>query len=478
MQNTKLIQLLKSLDTSEFREFKDFVVSPVFNKNKKVIKLFDSIKNHYPDFDSALLKDEIIFRKVFPGEKYDYFKIKNIISDLFSLGKEYLAFFHYRDVSDIKNKFLLEQLRDRSLDSIFEQTHKSYGKQLENTKIKDESYILKCLELTEEMHSFRIPKDPSSRLGFFQKELDYFLKYCLIRLLKFYNIMLHEKLQNNYDFDMKMLDEVLEYMEKNKDETNPALLIYYNIIKINMDKDEKAFYELKKLKDVYFDEINNADIYMIFLYMANYCAYVFNNLGRTDFMYEHFLITKENFDKGTIILGKVLYPDFLNHVKIAARVKEFEWAENYISKFQHLLTEEKDSTLKFCHGYINYLKGNLDEAMDLLSRTNFSNFIIKIQVKILLLQIYYEKEFYEQVLSMIDTFRHFLSRENSILEESKESFYDYLRIVNDLVKLKMSIDTKDVKYSLSKISSGVDKVKINQFGIKNWLKERVSGFKF
>ncbi len=472
MLNTKLIRLIKTLSTSEFREFKDFVNSPVFNKNKKVIALLGFLKEFYPEFGSEKLTQEIAFKKIFPGEKFDYYKIKNIISDLLKLGKEYLAFLSYRDLSSVNEKFLLEQLRERNLDHLFEQAHKAFGKNLEKSVVKDEDFILKSLDLIEESHSFQIPKDPDSRLEFFQKELDHFLTYSIIRLLKYYNIMLHEKQQNNYKFNMKMFDEIMDYLKKNPDQDNPTLLIYYNIILLVKEVKEKYFFELKKLKDKHFEQLNSNDRYMLFLHMASYCAYVFNMEGRTDFMREHFLLSKENYDRGTIILGKMLYPDFLNHVKIAVRVDEYEWAEMYINEFNHLLTEEKESTLNFCYGYINYRKGNLDKAMELFSKTNFPNFLIKLQVKIILLQIYFEKGFYEQAFSMIDAFRHYITREKSIVDEYKESFYNYLRIINEFIKLKTSFPTEEINYNIKRIKIEIEKIKINQFGIKNWLKEK------
>lgn len=474
MLNTKLVRLIKSLTPPEIREFKDFVNSPVFNKNKKVIALYDYLKEFYPEFTSNKLTQEAAFKKVFPDEKYDYYKIKNIISDLLMLGKEYLTFLSYRDHSEKNGKFLLEQLRERSLDNIFEQTLKVYSKKLNETKIKDENFILKNLELTEEELSFRIPKDPNSRLDFFQKELDYFLTYSVIRLLKFYNIMLHENQQHKNEFKMNMFREVLEYLKKNSNEDNPTLLIYFNIILLETEINEKYFFELKKLKNKYFDELNAGDRYMIFLHMASYCAYVYNVEGRTDFMREHFLLSKENYDRGTIVLGKILYPDFLNHVKIALRVNEFEWAEIYISEFNHLLTEEKDSTLNFCYGIINYKKGNLDKALDLLTKANFPNFLIKIQVKTLLLQIYFEKQLFEQAISMIDNFRHYISREKLMVEEYKKSFFDFLRITNELIRLNTNISSEKINYNFKKICDDIDKIKLNQFGIKIWLKEKVS----
>ena len=187
----------------------------------------------------------------------------------------------------------------------------------------------------------------------------------------------------------------------------------------------------------------------------------------------HVEFSKENLDRGSIILGKVLYPDFLNHVKIAVRVTEFEWAENYIEKFKHLLSEEKDGTLTFCHGIISYKKGDTDKALDLLSRTNFPDFIIKIQVKILLLQINYEKEYYEQALMMIDSFRHYLQRERSIPDESKEFFFDFLKLTNDLIKLKIDVDPVNKKFELLKLKEITENMKFNQFGIKIWLNEKI-----
>lgn len=473
MQNTRLILLLKTFSPSEMKEFKDFVSSPVFNKNKNVIRLQEVLRKFYPEFINSKLTDEKIFEMIFPGEKYNYFKIKNISSDLFVLGKEFLIFLYQKnnDIYNYKDVFLLSELRDRKLDSVFDQLHKIYSDKLEASTIKDENYFFQIHLLTDEMSFYLAPREPNTNLPLLQQSMNNFLKYSLIKLLKIYNIMLHEKKQNNFNYEMNMLDEVLSYIDKNKSDDNPTLMIYYYIILLEKEKQEKYFFELKNLKEKFFDYLARKDQYMLFLHMAGYCAYVFNVLGKKDFMMEHFLLSKENFDKGTIKLGHIIYMDFLNHVKIAVRVEKFDWAEKYINEFKESLTEEKNSTLNFCYGYINYKKGNLNKALDLLSQANFPNFIIKIQVKILLLQIYFEKEYYEQALAMIDTFRHYLLREKSIVEDFKESFYDYLRITNDLIKLKTMSDSDNKEFNLKKIKDDLEKIKYNQFGIKMWLRE-------
>ena len=474
MQSTRLIKFLKTLSNTEIRQFREFINSPAFNKNKNITGLFEILYKHYPEFDSAELKEDKLFELIFNSEKFEYFKIKNLISDLFALGKEFLAFNFYRKDNYAKEKYMLQELRIRNLDSAFEQTYKNAYRSLENTKVKDENYFLHKMNLQFEIMSYYSPKKPNVNFHYMQERLDLFVNYSAIFMLKIYNIMLHENNQNNYNFDMKMFDNVMAYLKENKIIDNPTLEIYYYVLLMETTKDEKYFYELKKLINKYREELNEVDNYMVYLHLDGYCATAYNDFSRTDFLKEQFLLAVEYPVSDTTGSGKILYPDFLNQVKKAVRVNEFDWAEDYIERFKNRLTEEKENTLNFCYGYISYKKGELDKALDCFSRTNFSNFIIKIQVKILLLQLYIDKEYYDQALLMIDTFRHYLSRERSILGSIKISSMEFLKITSDLIKIKSSFAEKDMDYKIAGIKKEVSNMSNNRFGIKLWLLEKVS----
>ena len=96
MENTKLIILIKSLDQYEIRQFKDFINSPAFNKKKILPKLFDELKKYYPDFNDLRSNEKQLYSRLYPGETFDYFKLKNALSDLYNLGKEFLSFLKYK----------------------------------------------------------------------------------------------------------------------------------------------------------------------------------------------------------------------------------------------------------------------------------------------------------------------------------------------------------------------------------------------
>ncbi len=79
MQNSKLIRLLKSLKPAEFRELKDIIYTPYFNKNENIILFFEALKNFYPVIDQNELNDENINKKIYNYKSMIIIKFKNLI---------------------------------------------------------------------------------------------------------------------------------------------------------------------------------------------------------------------------------------------------------------------------------------------------------------------------------------------------------------------------------------------------------------
>ncbi|MBK6506852.1 MAG: hypothetical protein IPG02_14585 [Ignavibacteria bacterium] len=111
---------MKSLNRSEVRNFQDFLNSPSFNKNRSVVKLFETLVKHYPEFPESELSPEFQFSEVYGKEKFDYHKLKNLSSDLLALGKEFLAFESYKTDKDAQELYMLKETRKRNLNLIFE----------------------------------------------------------------------------------------------------------------------------------------------------------------------------------------------------------------------------------------------------------------------------------------------------------------------------------------------------------------------
>ena len=475
MQNSKLIQILKVFNKQEYKNFGDFLNSPFVDKNKNSVKLHSVLKKYYPEFKSKLLTNENLFHKVFPNEKYDYHRISNVISNLYRASEKYLSYLKLENDELAQRKNLLQELLNRKVYKQFNKELREAYEKLDEEKIKDESYYFNLFELKNFENSYQTVKDPNTNLELVQEKFDNFFVYSLINMLKQYNLMLHEKRQNNVNYDLKLIDEILSYIEDNKLPEVPTLLIYAKIIQLEYYRKEEYYKELYALKEKYKIDISSSDLFNVYVHLFGFCAYMINTAGENSFYKDALKIYKEVLRDGIINKENILYPDFLNIIKVACGAKEYKWIDEFIEEYKDAIpADELDNCLNFSYGNVEYKKGNFKEALDYFARTNFQNFILKIQVRTLMVKLYYEMALYEQALSSIDSFKHYLQREKSITDEYRFAHSDFLKLTHELIKIKTSIDKKDLDYKLSILKESIFNIKSNTFGIKGWLKERLN----
>ena len=71
MQKTQLLQLIGTLNETEFKQLVDYVGSPIYNNSEKCMRLLKIIEREYPDLQSFKLTKEIVFVQIFGKKKYD-----------------------------------------------------------------------------------------------------------------------------------------------------------------------------------------------------------------------------------------------------------------------------------------------------------------------------------------------------------------------------------------------------------------------
>lgn len=64
----------------------------------------------------------------------------------------------------------------------------------------------------------------------------------------------------------------------------------------------------------------------------------------------------------------------------------------------------------------------------------------KINSKNLLIMLYYELNFLEELFSLIDSYKHFINRKNDISQNIKERCLPFLNNTSNLLKIKLSED--------------------------------------
>jgi len=95
MEN-KYLRLLKSLSVRELKDFRKFLRSPIFNESECYIRFYDFIKHYAPTYDSNAITKECVFHIFYPGETYCDKKLRDRLTHLLKLLKEFIALDNFR----------------------------------------------------------------------------------------------------------------------------------------------------------------------------------------------------------------------------------------------------------------------------------------------------------------------------------------------------------------------------------------------
>ena len=152
---------------------------------------------------------------------------------------------------------------------------------------------------------------------------------------------------------------------------------------------------------------------------------------------------------------------------------EIEWAENFLADHQKGISpkEETFNTVNYCKGFLEYRKRNYDCALEYFAKTNFKLFLVKVMVKSYSIRIFYEQDMYEQTISAIDTFRHYLKS-----EDLKTAQYEFLRFLSELTRLKIDNIKNNNDPRLIVLRKEIENMSSNPLGAKNWLIEKANNF--
>jgi hypothetical protein len=439
MQQSKLIQLLKTLTKKEFKEFQGYVSSEFFNKNQQLVRLLEYLSIYQGSFETPKLDKETFFKKHYPGEKFEEQKFRYLQSDLTKLLEDFIAYTQYNKDSFQKSYFLLEALNQRNQDKYFLQELDAIKETNDESPYRDSLYYFNQHKISELSYQHTSEKRNRAFDSSLQEVIDNLEITYLARGFRYYCEMINRRNILSVQYNLSFFDEMVKYLNNAIFDFVPAIRIYRLIHKALTEPDNQENYaELLASLEEHSNLFSKKEQRGMYVFAQNYCIKRINK-GEPDALQQIFDLYKSMVDKDLIYEGNfVSQPDFKNIVTTGLRLNEVEWVSGFIEEFRGKLNPEfSENAYTYSMAWVHFTRREYDKALRMLLRVEFNDVYYHLDSKSLLMKVYYEMDEYDAFFSLVDAFKIYLRRNKFISDFQRDTYHNFILLINKLMKVKL-----------------------------------------
>lgn len=483
LNNTKIIQLLKTFTTAEMNDFGKFIGSPFFNESTKMKNLYSVFKKAHPDFSDKNFTKENIYGKIYGTGKYDDKKLRDRFSDLLKLAEEFLAMTDLRNNEVKMKRHTLNQYAARTLKTHFDKTYGEIGEKLKKIKVKNNHFFYdEYLHLKDRELPFNNEKVTLKRLDLYESmktEIEYFLRFLVSKMLKYYTMTRSMEKHLRFEYDYSFYLPVLKYVEENDFSKYPSITAFYHLLKLGEDpSNEKIYFNLKKLIIRTADQLEQRDKILIFTELFNFAHLIFLS-GNEKFSKERYEITKLEMKYRTYPVenGFMYRNTFMNFLQLALLHGTVAESEKVLKDHIKLVAEEnRDDLLTMSQGLIAFKKRNYRLAEKMLSsiKIKSKDFHAYVVIRLFLAKAYYELGEFENLLTLIDAFKHYMTSNDMIPEAYTSRYMNFMHVLLRLTNAALEIDPDKAEFNIAKLKKDINGMSLSELGQNTpWLQMKI-----
>lgn len=449
MLKTNLIDVIKTFSKEELRDFINFVNSPYHNSNRSVIKLAELLKKYYPDFENRNFTKEKLYAKIFSGSGYNDQVFRNLLSDTLQLCFDYLSEKVFKSHTPLRSVNLLQELRVRKLDSLYNK-HLKNAYSLLNTEHSVNFYYFENLYrledenfLNELIHNRQEAVYPVVQR---QSEL---LTYDYIT--KLFNHLIDMNVNEKYFstpadtftkniYSSLDINGILEHLKNSSDKEHRVLSLFYSRAKLALNGTEEDYI---KFKEQFFSSINLLNSSTAFIFITTLETYIIGCIKSdpVKFRRELQFIHKRSIEHGLL---KLYEEDYLNLIKYwnvfinSVEINDLEFAEEFAENYCGTLEPEvKEGAMYLSKAIIEYKRQNFDDALNFLNKAKLSQYLFKLTIKTFYLRIYFEKGDFQSAGFALDSYKQFLYKNKTISEAYRNTYLNFASMYSELIKVSL-----------------------------------------
>lgn len=479
MNNSKLVHLLKSFSKEEFKDFEKFA-STYFTSGRDVSELIKLLRKNHPEFNDESIKKEKIFEILYPGKAYNDTIMRAQIASITKAVEDFLIYSRLAKENVKREMILLKDFRERNLNKFYESNFNSLEKNIYSMDVETGERYQLFSELYEDVLVYyaSIPNAKAYHKYFYQ-----YVNACVCSwvlksfesarqdkiLKKFYNYESVPNLFNSYMDNLKIADFLENIKEPELTNHKKIIELYYILFRAFLNDEQE--YPVEKSVEI-FNSIKSSMPYaekkLIYRNIHDIYMQMYNSGISSAKHHIYALINEMLRDKIFNIAGGSGFELNLFRTILLGAFDKPDWVEKIVNEYSHLLNDEvRDVMISFAFTFINIGRGNPEKALEYLCKLEYITFISKSDVKILSLMVYYDMNYYEEALSTIDAFKHYMANSKEMSSVYRTMFGNFTNYILKLFKLRESFDMNEAEYLSHQIKT------VKMIGYDSWLLKKI-----
>lgn len=471
MQRTKLYRLLSEFSNPELNRLVKFAQSPYHNPNPGINRCLQRLIEVIRQ-DGSISREELsIF--LGNGHSLEDQRFRKICSDCLQLTEHFLAVEKFTQDRSLELSARMEVIVQRRFEFLFRSSRQKLSLTLDRQPGRGASYYLHQYRLQEHIYEMSRYQLQRFEVANIEEIIDSLDAFYTIEKLRYYCEILSRKTFTKHEYSNMLIQELLDQVREGKFSEHPVIEIYYLIVLTHLEPDaEQHYYDLKKKLHNHAHYLPSDQMKQLYDSALNYCNRKINS-GKTNFMVESFELYK------TVLANELIYVDgfithwtFKNVIVLALRLGEFEWAEQFVEKYNYRIEESyRENAVIYNQAQICFYRKDFPEVISKLQTVEYRDITYNLGAKSMLLATYYELSEWDALESLSASFKVYLARRRSTIpEERRKSYLNMISVVSRLV---------DHRYrNKSSIESILDY--LNQLEVvasEPWLREKLNELK-
>jgi hypothetical protein len=255
------------------------------------------------------------------------------------------------------------------------------------------------------------------------------------------------------EYDFGLLEKIMEYLDNNTILETPAIMTYYYCYKVLKDKKEEDFLAFKDIiskNNKLFPATEAKDLY---LFALNFCIKKLNELDE-NYARIGLKLYQEMIDNNLLIENHIISRfAFRNIVSMGIFIKEFDWVERFIKEYTPFLEiNYRESMPNLSLGRLHYERGELDKAMGLLQRADYTDLLLSLSAKTILMKIYYELDEFDLLSAHLAALKAFIGRNKDTLGYHNQNYTSIIYLTKKMIEINFN-DKKELEQLITEINN-------------------------